>query len=230
MAEINRCTAAQVETHLYGRFGRFARGLLRLFSKRYQCGSLPETGPCVYVCRHLNMHGPYTTLKWMPLEMHPFILSVFMEKETAVAHFARYTFSEKKGKAQKPFLLRAELLGRMVPKLMQSLKAIPVYRDSASIKTMRIALKHLQEGRPLIIWPDVHYTEGYDRPCEIYHGFLYLGELYYRRTGQELSFIPLWVDDANRRIVVRDAITLKDYQAEKVDAAMRLQKALNPAQ
>ena len=114
MAEINRCTAAQVETHLYGRFGRFARGLLRLFSKRYQCGSLPETGPCVYVCRHLNMHGPYTTLKWMPLEMHPFILSVFMEKETAVAHFARYTFSEKKGKAQKPFLLRAELLGRMV--------------------------------------------------------------------------------------------------------------------
>ena len=194
----------------------------------YSCAGLPAETPCVYVCRHLNMHGPYVTLKWLPMEVHPFVLGVFLDEKTAREHYARYTFSLRRGKPEKSFLLRAQLLGWLTPKLLRSLQAIPVHRDAQAIKTLRIALRYLLEGHSLIIWPDVHYTDGYDQPCEIYEGFLYLGEWYQRKTGRELPFVPLIVDDENRRIEARDAVIIQNFQKQKEDVVLLLQDRLNP--
>ncbi|MBQ6946417.1 MAG: hypothetical protein IJN42_00065, partial [Clostridia bacterium] len=83
--------------------------------------------------------------------------------------------------------------GAVVP-LMRSLKSVAVYRDSGeALKTMRQGLKYLEKGESLMLWPDVEYTGEYGEDFEIYSGFLFLGELYYKRTGKELSFVPLYI-------------------------------------
>ena len=58
------------DVRFYGGFGRFARWVLRTFSHRYEAKVQAPEKPTVYVCRHLNMHGPYTTLKWLPFHVH----------------------------------------------------------------------------------------------------------------------------------------------------------------
>lgn len=215
------------DVRFYGGFGRFARWLLRTFSHRYEAKVQAPEKPTVYVCRHLNMHGPYTTLKWLPFQVHPFSLHVFFEDETAIRQYREYTFSVRQGKPVPEFSLRAWLTGKVTVRILRSFQAIPVYRDSRAIRTMRAALKHLDKGHSLIIWPDMRYTETYEQPCEIYNGFLYLGELYKAKTGQELPFVPLYIDDENRCIRERPAIIVNHYQQEKDEAAVRVAHAID---
>ena len=206
---------------------RFTVFMARTFSKRYKCDVPLFDGPCMYVCRHLNMHGPYTTLKWLPLEVHPFSLSVFFDVKTSIKHYTEYTFSVRRGKQKKKFSLRGQIVGYLTTKVLTSLRAVPVHRDAKAITTMRTAMKYLQKGESLVVWPDIHYTDGYDKPCEIYNGFLFLGEMYYQRTGQDLPIVPLYVDDQNRRLVARDTITLRNYKEEIDQVTLALQKALD---
>lgn len=216
----------QPAPRFYGSFGRFARWTFRVFSKPYRCAFERSETPCVYVCRHLNMHGPYTTLKWIPFDIHPFVLHVFTEKESAIKQYTEYTFAERIGKPAPKRSLPGTLAGILTCKVVRSLGAVPVYRDSRAIKTLREALKHLENGESLIVWPDVKYTEGYNQPCQIYSGFLYLGELYRRKTGKELPFIPLYLDDEARVIHAREPIVIQHFREEEKAVAAQMEQAL----
>ena len=130
-------STVQQKKGFYGRFARFARWLLRTFSHRYEAQVQPPSEPTVYVCRHLNMHGPYTTLKWLPFHVHPFSLNVFFSDETSVRHYREYTFSARKGKPAPKFSFSAWVVGKLTVRLLRSFQAIPVYRDSQSIRTVR---------------------------------------------------------------------------------------------
>ena len=211
---------------IYGPLARFARGTLRLFSHSYRCAFVPSDEPCLYVCRHLNMHGPYTTLKWLPFEVHPFVLSTFTDAQSAARQYMEYTFSVRVGKPVPRKSWKAVLAGKVAAGVVRSLQPVPVYRDQRAIKTLREAMKYLEKGESLIVWPDVHYTQGYDQPCEIYSGFLYLGELYWRKTGKELPMIPLYLDDEQRVIHAREAIVLHNYREEEKTVAAQMEKAL----
>lgn len=211
----------------YGKFGRFARWLLRTFSRRYTCLFSASDEPAVYVCRHLNMHGPYTTLKWIPFHVHPFSLHVFCDADAATAQLKDYTFSVRRGKKPMKHNPFAWLVGHTAARLLNSLQAIPTYRDVNAMKTIRGGLAYLLKGENLIVWPDIAYTEGYDKPCKIYSGFLLIGELYYRKTGKELSFIPLYIDDAHHTILAKDPIHISDYKTDIDKITVLLENALN---
>ena len=133
----------------------------------------------------------------------------------------------RRGKPVPRFSLRAWITGKVTVRILRSFQAIPVYRDSRAIRTMRAALKYLEMGHNLIIWPDMRYTETYEQPCEIYNGFLYLGELYKARTGQELPFVPLYIDDENHCIRERQPMVVDHYQQEKEAAAQRMAHAID---
>lgn len=226
MDEQRLCDVPQSKP-FYGCFARIARWTLRCFSHRYEAKVEAPAQPTIYVCRHLNMHGPYTTLKWLPFQVHPFSLSVFFDDESAIRHYREYTFAARKGKKAPRFNLWAWISGKVTVRLLRSFQAAPVFRDNRSISTIRQALKYLERGDSMIVWPDKAYTHGYDKPCEIYHGFLYLGELYRMKTGRELPFVPLYVDDENRCILQRPAMTIGSYKEEKDEAAKRLAHAID---
>lgn len=221
-------TGKRTQQQFYGPFGRFVRGLLRMFSPRYQCDFIPYDEPVVYVCRHLNMHGPYTTLKWIPRHVHPMSLHVFFQKDTAIAQYRDYTLSVRRGKKPRRFSPAACLLGSITVRLLTSLQAVPVHRDASALQTMRKGLAYLLKGESLILWPDKDYTSGYDKPCSIYSGFLLLGEMYRRQTGRTLQFIPLYVDDHALTITQRPAVTANDFRQEGDAAARRLEQLLDP--
>ena len=213
---------------IYGPYARFARRLLRTFSRKYRCDFPMPEEPVVFVCRHLDMHGPYTTLKWLPAELHPMIIHVFFDRNATVRHMTEYTFSARFGKKAGGFSLAAHVMGRIAPPMMKSLQAVPVYRESLqSVKTIKQGLKYLLKNESLIVYPDIHYMDGYDQPSDIYEGFLYMGELYFKKTGRKLSFIPLLIDDQNRRITAGQPITVTDYRRESASAAEHLKAHIN---
>ena len=220
--------ASKEKDGFWGRYARFARWAFRSFSRRYKTDIQKPDEPVVYVCRHLNMHGPYTTLKRLPFDVHPMIIHMYFDRQKTVDHMTRYTFAERYGKKPMKFNLAAHVISWIAPPLMRSLQGVPVYREGTkSISTIKCALNYLLQGESLIIYPDVDYTGSYEKPSEIYEGFLYIGELYYKKTGKLLQFIPLFIDEQTRQIRAGEPVTLCNYRKEGADAARKLKQAIN---
>ena len=54
-----------------------------------------------------------------------------------------------------------------------------------------------------------------------------MGELYYKKTGKRLSFIPLIIDDQKRQIRAGEPVTLCNYRQERAAVAQKLKQAIN---
>ncbi len=206
----------------------YSRAIARTFSHTYRCNVMPVDEGALYVCRHMNLHGAYTCLKWMKFHVHPMVLSPFFTQKECYRQFADYTFSVRAGKRKKKINLKAFLCSLFVPIAVRGVRAIPVYRDSIKcVKTFKSSLSCLEKKESILVFPDIDYTGQGKGVSEIYDGFLYLGELYKKRTGKSLKFIPLVIDDRYRIIREGDPITVDDFKAEKESAATYLRDAIH---
>lgn len=217
------------EERFYAPFARSAQTVLRLFSRRYECRVQPDGEPVVYVCRHLNMHGPYTTLKWLTFDVHPLVLAPFFDPKTGYEHMRKYTFSSRWGRKPLKFSLVSWVSSRAAYLAATSLKGVPVHRQSVNaIATLKTGLRYLKQGESLIVFPDIDYTGSYGTESEIYAGFLYYGEMYCKSTGRPLRFVPLWIDEDNHTITSGDPVEVAS-RGEVDNASLRLKKAINGA-
>ncbi len=200
----------------------------RFFSKSYRSNVLPYDGEVVYVARHLNMHGPMTALKWLDFPTHPMVFSPFFTKKDCYIQYRDFTFTERYGKKKRKFNFKAYMASRFVPMLVNSVRAVPVYRSSVKIaKTFRASLECLLKGEPVIVFPDTEYTAGGDNVSEIYDGFLYLGELYRRKSGKSLKFVPIHIDDEKRCLNEGEIVYCDDFKTEGERAALEIKNAIN---
>jgi 1-acyl-sn-glycerol-3-phosphate acyltransferase len=213
----------------YGRFFTRLRFLCRLFFRGYHSPP-PEAlpAPAVYVCRHRNMRGPIDTLLWMSVPVRPWVFSVFCQRDTCYRQYRDYTLTERAGWPRAFALPVARILSWIVPGLCGSMGAIPVYRSSTRvISTFRKTLDALKAGERIIIYPDINYSDASDTVGELYEGYLALGTLYYRATGQNIRFIPLRGE--KRKIAVGKPIEFDGRQprdAEHLRVAREMRKAL----
>lgn len=212
----------------HGVLANVSKTFFRLFTKKYKTDIKRENKPVVYVCRHLNMHGAYTTLKTFDFDLHPLALSVFFDEKEGYNHLKNYTFSKKKNKKIKSFSIRAKISAWFLKKLLNSLKAVPVYRKSnKSILTLKKSLDYLVKGESLIVFPDIDYVKNYDTVSDIYDGFLLLGEMYKKKTGDDLAFIPLFIDEKNKRIIKKERLYINDFKNEREEIKSKLIKNIN---
>lgn len=210
-----------------GALASFVLFVGRVFSRRYRF-ELPEGDePTVYVCRHLNMHGPCTTLKWFPKPVRPWVLSVFFNDKECYHQFADYTFSHDRKKVGFFTRLRARFASFFVVRTVRSLEAIPVYRHSRQARiTLQSALACLLAGESTIIYPDIEYDKGYEIRSAVYTGFLYLSAMYRDATGKDLRFVPLLIDDKTR-VVRGEALYFRQGSGTVREAAEIITSAIN---
>ncbi len=214
--------------NFYTPMASLLKPLARCFSKKYRSNVLPYDGAVVYVGRHLNMHGPMTCLKWLDFPTHPMVFSPFFTRSECYRQYRDYTFTERMGKKKRRFNFKAYTASRFVPMLVNSVRAVPVYRNSVKIaKTFRASLECLLKGEPLIVFPDTEYTADSEHISEIYDGFLYLGELYKRKKGKSLKFIPIYVNEEQRSLDEGEFVFCDNFKEDKERAALLLKSAIN---
>lgn len=180
------------------------------------------------MCRHLNMHGPYTTLKWLNFHVHPMVLNVFFTRKDAYKQYSEYTFTERKHKKKRRFNMKAFLCSLIIPPVIRSVKAVPVYRgrDVSSVKTFKKSLEYLKKNQSVIVYPDISYTSDADTQSELYDGFLYLGELYKKRTGKSLKFVPVYINESDCTINECESIIVDNYKEQHEKAISYIKEAI----
>lgn len=214
----------------YGRFFRVVRFVSRPFHKIKAIPALDELpAPAVYVCRHKNMQGPILTLLWLPRYVRPWIYNAFCEREACFHQFYDYTLTERLHWWKPAARLVGWTLSRLIPLTTRSLHAIPVYRKSAkAFVTMRQTARALAAGDSVILYPDVDYTDTSDKLGQLYRGYLLLGMLYHKLTGENLRFVPLRVDEDGIRAtepIVYDGQAPLEAEISRVEEAIRRQLA-----
>ena len=217
-----------------GFYGPFARTLRVLAKPFADLSAIPDISnipdPVVFVGRHRNLRGPIFTMMHLPREVHPWVYCVFCDKKSCFEQYTEYTFSVRMGLHRHLTLVMAWLLSRLVPKLIKSLAGIPVYRKSLQVKkTFAESLECLKRGESVIIYPDVDYTSTDNEPGKLYSGFVLMGELYKKATGQNLQFVPLDVDMGRRALLVGNPITFdsgREFNEERTRVAEALRGEL----
>ena len=208
-----------------GRLFAFSRFFVRRYIGRWQADVPERQGPAVYVCSHTNLLGPLAALCWLPFPVRPWVYHVFMEKGSCRAQYRDFTFPKRFGMPGPLAGFCAWASAGYVSRLMASLGGIPVYRGSRRIiETFRETIAALQAGDPVLIFPDVDYTDEGAGIGAVYNGFLKLDRFWSRVSSAPLDFVPLRLEAEERRIVAGPAVRF-DRAADRREELVRVREA-----
>ncbi|MBE6636221.1 MAG: hypothetical protein E7618_00275 [Ruminococcaceae bacterium] len=153
--------------------------------------NLPD-GPAVIVGNHAKMNGPIACELYLPDNRYTWCAGQMMACKDVPAYAYADFWS------QKPVLLRPfyKLLSYLiaVPSayLFNCANTIAVYRDARILGTFRETLVKLQEGAQIVIFPE-HNVKYNTIVYEFQDKFIELGKRYYKRTGEALPFVPMYI-------------------------------------
>ncbi|MET3699683.1 hypothetical protein SAMN05877753_101107 [Bacillus oleivorans] len=221
-----------MKKHFYGKLFRLVRFLTRRVYPKYTV-QLPDfhTCPTVFVSHHQNFFGPFITYVWLQTPVRVWVLHVFFDKTSCYRQFVDYTFTVRLKLKKKLAALLALLVSSLIPKFFQSANAIPVFRGTKKIiDTFIDSVQALKKGEPILIFPDIEYTDSASSMQAMYEGFLYLERYFHRETGQHIHFIPLYVSKKTRSVVTGEPIFFRDgeyFKSELKVVSQKLHDSIN---
>ena len=181
---------------------RVIRCLVRFFSPKYSiegADNLPEGG-CVIAANHCQMYGPIAAELYTPGGHDIWCVSEMMHREE-VADYAFSDFWSQKPKSIRWFY---RILSRIIPPLavlvFNSAHTIPVYHDARLKETLSTTLDRLEAGSHVVIFPECNEPHN-NIVYRFQDRFIDLARFYHRRTGQALSFVPLYFAPDLKRMV-----------------------------
>ena len=78
---------------------------------------------------------------------------------------------------------------------------IGVYRDSRIISTFKETIKKLQDGASVVIFPE-HDEKHNNIIYDFQDKFIDVAKLYYKKTGKEVCFVPLYIAPKLRKMYI----------------------------
>lgn len=181
-----------------------------LFSPKYRVEgqeNLPGE-PCVIVGNHSHMYGPIAAEFYTPGKHEIWCAGQMMNRKEAAA-YAYQDFWSKKPKAVRWFFkLASHLIVPVSLVVFRNAHTIPVYHDTRLLSTFRESIEKLRAGSSIVIFP-----ECYDEHNNIVHSFqekyVDLARFYYKKTGVELRFVPLYTCPQLKRMIYGEPVRFR---------------------
>ena len=198
--------------------------------------NLPD-GPCVIVGNHAQMHGPIIAALFLPGECRIWCAAEMMHLKEVPAYAYRDFWSRKPRRVRWLFRIASYLIAPLAAGVFNGGECIGVYRDSRVMSTFRETLACLSEGVRVVIFPEED-APGNGIVWSFQRGFVDVARLYCAREKKPLSFVPMYVAPALRRVVLGAPVEYRpggDPEAERervcaalTDAITQMALALPP--
>ena len=189
---------------------KIVRWFVWLFSPKYRlegAEKLPEE-PCIIVGNHSHMYGPIAGEFYIPGPHYIWCAGEMMNRKEVAAYAYRDFWSGKPRGTRWFFKLLSHLIVPLSLLVFNNSHTIAVYHDTRLISTFRESIRRLQAGCRIVIFP-----ECYDEHNHIVHAFqekfVDLARLYYKKTGQALRFVPLYVAPELKTLFFGEAIRFR---------------------
>lgn len=173
---------------------KFIIYLLRIFSPKMEIvgdENLPDDS-CVIIGNHAQIYGPIACELYFSDDYHTWCAAPMM-KLREVPSYAYQDFWSQKPKFLRPFFkLASYIIAPLSVLLFNNARTIAVYRDNRVLRTFRETIAMLQTQNNVVIFPE-HDKKHNNIIYDFQEGFVDVARLYYKRTGKELYFVPLYV-------------------------------------
>lgn len=195
---------------------RFIRGMIRVCYPKLEvvgAENIPEE-PAIIVGNHCQTNGPIASLLYIPKDHYTWCAGQMMELKE-VPGYAFQDFWSQKPRWTHPFYkLASYLIAPVSVFFFNNADTIAVHRDIRIFQTFKETAKRLEEGVNVVIFPE--YDAKYNHILYDFRtGFIDSARMYYRRTGKEVAFVPMYVAPRLRKIVFGQPIRFR--AEEKVD-------------
>ena len=173
---------------------RVIKYLVRVFYPKIEVvglENLPDE-PCAIIGNHTQMHGPIACELYFPDNYYTWCAGQMM-KLKEVPEYAYTDFWSQKPKYLRPlFKIVSYIIPPLSVLIFNNARTIAVYKDNRVISTFRESIAKLQNGNSVVIFPE-HDKKYNNIIYDFQEGFVDIARLYYKRTGKELSFVPLYI-------------------------------------
>ena len=201
---------------------RFIKWCVKLFYPKTQVEgieNLPDE-PVIIVGNHCQMNGPIVGELYVPGEPYIWCAGEMMHLKD-VPEYAFRDFWSQKPKWTHPFYkLLSYIIAPLSACVFTNADTIPVFRDNRLMKTFKQSIAALQDGANVIVFPECYEPHNHI-VYRFQDKFIDVARLHYNRTGTELSFVPLYIAPALKKMYVGRPVRF-NAQAPKEEERRRI--------
>lgn len=209
---------------------KFIRNAVALFSPKMEVlgmENMPDE-PVVIVGNHAQMYGPIACELYMPQNVYTWCAGQMMELEEVPAYAFADFWAQKPAYVRWFYKILSFLIAPISVLVFNNARTIAVHRDKRILTTFRQTIAALQEGKSVVIFPE-HNVPFNHIIHEFQDRFIDLAKLYHRRTGKELSFVPLYIAPDLSKMCLGEPICFRageDMEQERTRICARLMDAV----
>ncbi len=153
--------------------------------------NLPQE-PAIIVGNHSKMNGPIACELYFPVERYTWCAGEMMHLQEVPAYAYEDFWSGKPKYIRWFYKLLSYIIAPLSVCVFNNANTIGVYHDTRVISTFKDTVNKLQAGASVVIFPE-HNVKCNHIICEFQDRFIDVAKLYYKRTGKELNFVPLYI-------------------------------------
>lgn len=147
---------------------------------------------CIVVGNHSQAHGPIFSELYFPGKRFIWCSSQMMETAQIPDYAYQDFWCDRPCWTQPFYRVLSYIIAPFASTIMRHADTIPVYRDNRVMTTFKQTINRLQEGFHIIIFPE-HRAAYNQILCQFQENYVDVAKLYYRRTGLELQFVPMYI-------------------------------------
>lgn len=186
---------------------RIIRGLVWLFYPKMTVKgveNLPEES-CIVVGNHTQMNGPICGEIYFPGKRRIWCAHQMMYLKEVPAYAFQDFWSGKPKATHWFYKILSYIIAPISSCVFNNAQTIPVFRDNRLVTTFKKTISALEEDYNVIIFPECY--DPYNHIVnQFQRHFIDVAKLYYKRTGRELSFVPMYIAPKLKKMYIGQPI------------------------
>lgn len=173
---------------------RVIKWLVRFFYPKMEvvgAENLPEEAALI-VGNHAQMNGPIACELYFPGRHCTWCAGEMMHLKEVPAYAYRDFWSHKPKAVRWFYKLLSYLIAPLSVCIFNQGTTVPVYHDARLLTTFRETVKRLQAGENVVIFPERDGDYNHIL-CQFQDRFIDIARVYYKKTGVELAFVPMYI-------------------------------------
>ncbi len=185
--------------------------------------NLPEEA-CIIVSNHAKMNGPIACELYFPGEHYTWTAGEMMHMKEVPDYSYKDFWSSKPRYSRWFYRLLSYMIAPFSACIFNNANCIGVYHDMRILSTFRETVDKLKNGANVIIFPehDVPYN---NIVWEFQDRFIDVAKMYYKKTGREPLFVPMYVAPKMKTLYIGEAVRF-DHTADPKEERRRICRAM----
>lgn len=186
---------------------RMIRETVRFFYPKYKLYGLENMPqePVIVVGNHCQMHGPVCCELYFPGNRYTWCAGEMMHAREVPEYAFNDFWAQKPKWAHWFYRLLSYIIAPLSQCIFNNARTIGVYRDGRILSTFKRTVNCLCEGASVVIFPE-HNVPYNHILCDFQDKFIDIARLYYKKTGKELAFVPMYIAPARRAMYLGQPI------------------------